>query len=68
MLGQHYIDADDYWLSECCDARPIGEMDFSTWNYGGPSGFCGHCLDNCIFFGEDPGEPFDTKEEKYGER
>tara|TARA_Y100000296_G_C5138582_1_gene239672 strand:+ start:667 stop:798 length:132 start_codon:yes stop_codon:yes gene_type:complete len=43
-------------------------MDFSTWNYGGPSGFCGHCLDNCIFFGEDAGEPFDTKEEKYGER
>ena len=68
MLGLHYIDADDLYVSECCFARPIGELDFSTVNYGGPSGFCGHCLDNCIFLPEDMGEPFDTKEEKYGER
>ena len=56
------------WFSECCDAEPHGEMDMSTINYGGPSGFCSRCYDNCIFFLGDLGDPFDTKEEKYGER
>ena len=37
------------WRSECCNAFPIGELDESTTQYGGPSGFCGHCHDNCIF-------------------
>jgi hypothetical protein len=37
------------WRSECCSAYPIGELDESTIKYGGPSGFCGHCKDNCIF-------------------
>ena len=59
------------WVSECCESVPIGELDMSTVPYGGPSGFCGSCRDNCIFVKEDEGEPedhFDTKEEKYGER
>ena len=59
------------WVSECCDAVPLVELDMSTVPYGGPSGFCGSCRDNCIFVKEDEGEPedhFDTKEEKYGER
>jgi len=38
------------WLSECCDAPPYGiEIDESTIPYGGPSGFCNRCHDNCIF-------------------
>ena len=57
-----------FWRSECCEAVPHGGLDMSTVNYGGPSGFCSTCLDNCIFFVEDAGDPFDTKEEKYGER
>jgi len=68
MLGLHYLDEQDYYISECCFAYPTGELDMSTVKYGGPSGFCGRCLDNCTFVLEDAGEPFDTKEEKYGER
>ena len=56
------------WVSECCDAEPHGELDMSTLNYGGPSGFCSRCYDNCIFFVEDTGDHFDTVEEKRGER
>ena len=57
------------WFSECCEAVPLGDvLDESTIPYGGPSGFCSRCYDNCIFFIEDTGEPFDTREEKYGER
>ena len=67
MLGLHYIDEEDMYLSECCFARPFGELDMSSARYGGPSGFCSRCLDNCIFLVEDMGEPFDTREEKYGE-
>ena len=37
------------YISECCFAYPAGELDMSTVKYGGPSGFCGRCLDNCIF-------------------
>jgi len=38
------------WLSECCDAVPMEDMlDESTLPYGGPSGFCSRCHDNCIF-------------------
>jgi len=60
---------DTSWLSECCDAVPMGDrLDESTTPYGGPSGFCSTCKDNCIFVEEDKGNPFDTKEEKYGER
>ena len=40
------------WLSECCDAYPIGELDMSSVPYGGPSGFCSRCHDNCIFIKE----------------
>ena len=68
MLGLHYIDADDGWVSECCFAYPIGELDHSTDKYGGPSGFCGRCHDNCILLVEDTGDHFDTVEEKHGER
>lgn len=68
MLGLHYIGDDEGYISECCFAYPIGELDMSTARYGGPSGFCGRCWDNCIFLVEDAGEPFDTREEKYGER
>ena len=57
------------WISECCEAVPLGgEVDESTIPYGGPSGFCSRCKDNCIFVLEDMGEPFDTQEEKRGER
>ena len=62
------------WISECCEARPLGDMvivrclDESTIPYGGPSGFCSTCKNNCIFILEYMGEPFDTKEEKMGER
>ena len=38
------------YLSECCDAYPTWELDMSTANFGGPSGFCSRCLDNAIFF------------------
>ena len=41
------------WLSECCDAPPAWELDMSSGPYGGPSGFCGRCHDNCIFFEEE---------------
>ncbi len=68
MMRAYYIDEEDFYLSECCFARPFGELDMSSARYGGPSGFCSRCLDNCIFLEEDMGEPFDTKEEKYGER
>jgi hypothetical protein len=37
------------YLSECCDSPPYGELDMSTLSYGGPSGFCSTCYDNCIF-------------------
>ena len=57
------------WISECCDAGPISDLDMSTVLYGGPSGYCSVCKDNCIFVpAEDPGDHFDTKEEKRGER
>ena len=57
------------WISECCEARPLGgEVDESTIPYGGPSGFCSTCHGKSIFFVEDAGEPFDTQEEKRGER
>lgn len=45
---EHFI-----WVSECCTANPIGELDMSSIPFGGPSGFCGHCKDNCIFIVED---------------
>jgi hypothetical protein len=41
------------WVSECCTANPIGELDMSSIPFGGPSGFCGRCHDNCIFIVED---------------
>jgi hypothetical protein len=70
------------WISECCEASPVGDMldegnipyelvaDLPTYLYlyGGPSGFCSSCKDTCIFALEDMGEPFDTQEEKRGER
>ena len=57
------------WISECCEARPLGDVvDESTIPYGGPSGFCSTCHGKSIFFVEDAGEPFDTQEEKRGER
>ena len=56
------------WFTECFEAVPLGEVDESTIPFGGPSGFCSRCKDNCIFFVEDMGEPFDTQEEKWGER
>ena len=62
------IDTNDLYISECCFAHPATELDMSTVKYGGPSGFCGRCYDNCIFILEDMGEPFDTNEEKRGER
>jgi hypothetical protein len=68
MLGLNDIDTNDLYISECCFASSIGELDMSTVAYGGPSGFCGRCHDNCIFVLEDIGEPFDTNEEKWGER
>jgi len=41
------------YLSECCDSPPHGELDMSTIPYGGPSGFCSNCHDNCIFIVEE---------------
>jgi hypothetical protein len=41
------------WLSECCDATPAWELDMSSVPFGGPSGFCGRCHDNCIFYQEE---------------
>jgi len=56
-------------LSECCEAIPIGEVDESMLYGSSPLGLCSQCLDNCDFYeGEEVGEPFDTREEKYGER
>jgi len=41
---------DPEWLSECCSASPFRargiDIDEST---NPPAGFCGHCLDNCVF-------------------
>jgi len=48
-----YITSNITWLSECCTASPIGELDMSSIPFGGPSGFCGRCHDNCIFIVED---------------
>ena len=63
------------WVSECCDANPMEDMlDMSTLPYGGPSGFCSTCHYNCIFlaieedYETEPGDHFDTQEEKRGER
>ena len=47
--GCTICDGEPEWLSECCSASPIGELDESSIQYGGPSGFCGQCKDNCIF-------------------
>ena len=54
------------WASECCDAGPAQgtEVDESTIKYGGATGFCSHCKDTCGFYYVDPGDPFDTREEK----
>ena len=41
------------WVSECCTAPPIGELDMSSVLFGGPSGFCSRCYDNCIFIVEE---------------
>jgi len=38
-----YITSNITWLSECCTASPIGELDMSSITFGGPSGFCGRC-------------------------
>jgi len=51
------------YLSECCDSRPAMEIDESTM-----TGFCGHCLDDSGFYREEIEPPWDTREEKYGER
>ena len=57
------------WISECCEAVPLGDVvDESTIPFGGPRGFCSTCHGKSIFFVEDMGEPFDTHEEKRGER
>ena len=56
------------WTSECCYADPVGGLDMSTINSGGPMGVCGYCYDHCNFLVEDTGPPFDTREEKDGER
>ena len=41
------------YISECCYAPPLEVgyigLDMSTVPYGGPSGFCSKCFDNCIF-------------------
>jgi len=37
------------WVSQCCEAFPMGELDESTIKFGGPSGFCSNCHDNCTF-------------------
>jgi len=51
VLGSCDIcEGESEWLSECCDAFPLGDiLDESTIPYGGPSGFCSRCHDNCIF-------------------
>ncbi len=51
-----YITSNIIWLSECCTANPIGELDMSSVPFGGPSGFCSRCHDNCIFIVEDDNE------------
>ena len=58
------------WLSECCDVGPAQgtEVDLSTIPYGGATGFCNHCKDTWGFYYEDPGDPFDTRQEKHGDR
>ena len=38
------------YISECCYASPVLEMDMSTVKYGGPTGFCSRCFDTCGFF------------------
>ena len=48
-----YFTSNLIWISECCSANPIGELDMSSIQFGGPSGFCGRCHDNCIFIVED---------------
>ena len=47
------LEFETMWVSECCTAYPIGELDMSSVPFGGPSGFCGRCHDNCIFIVED---------------
>lgn len=57
------------YISECCYAPPYASdyigLDMSTVSYGGPSGFCSRCLDNCIFIleGEDEDDPIPTSDD-----
>ena len=57
--GGYYIDSCDIcedeervnipkeeWVSECCESRPIGELDISEF---GVTGFCGNCKDSVGF-------------------
>ena len=50
-MVNHWSNKDRYeeYISPCCSAPPALEMDMSTVQYGGPSGRCIGCSDNCIF-------------------
>ena len=39
------------WRSQCCDAPPFRArgIDIDESTKPTPSGFCSHCLDNCVF-------------------
>ena len=42
---------DFVWLSQCCDAYIYGEFFVPFDNADEElSGFCGSCLDNCVFY------------------
>ena len=57
------------WLSECCEGVPMDEVDVGEFGVGWA--FCYECLNYGSFF--NPADdcmdaPFDTQEEKHGER
>ena len=54
------------YISECCFAPPALELDMSSVPYGGPSGFCGRCLDNTIFIEDTPdNDPMESPSEVF---
>ena len=52
-MGNGLVTESLIWISECCLAEPYIsrniDLDMSTVPFGGPSGYCSKCYDNCIF-------------------
>ena len=60
-----YTEPEYAYASQCCSAQPAGEVSGDEHE---PLGFCSQCYDHAVFTLADFGEPWDTKEERYGLR